>query len=434
MRAVSTSPQRCAAAPRWSAAPSDAPSGRRPAFESGASSAARDTAPRCRSSRRRAAPAAARRARRSARGRRAASVPASTSVIARAANVAAERDEHRAGLGRRAELADTSSAPCRAIERDVRERLDVLHERRASADAALVGSRRHEGRLRGPAVQPLHERRLLAGHEAVGERRRARSARASGRAAALGDGGGHAVVRAAPSPRADGDHDLAGADGGRGCLGAIQHEVRVAAHEERVLVARRLSLDAVARRRPAPRPAATARSLSASESRRRHGRCRPLASICGDQRVRSRRAAPADGRSARRARQRGRAAGGAEQSRQRRRALGAGADASDAHRRDPQTRRREVLRRLASARSSIRSTSAPAKIGDARGIDRRASSGARHRCPCPRRAAARPATRRTRPQCTPRHARSGIRSRRRLVTTSAITRSSARAASPSQIA
>ena len=49
----------------------------------------------------------------------------------------------------------------------------------------------------------------------------------------------------ADCPAADRDDDLPRADGRRSSRCAVQHEVRVDAHEQRVLVARRLALDAV---------------------------------------------------------------------------------------------------------------------------------------------------------------------------------------------
>src|SRR5579859_1128787 len=49
------------------------------------------------------------------------------------------------------------------------ERLDILYERRRSADATLERPRRRERRQAGAAVDELHERRLLAGDEAVGD-------------------------------------------------------------------------------------------------------------------------------------------------------------------------------------------------------------------------------------------------------------------------
>ena len=158
------------------------------------------------------------------------------------ADRAAERDEHRAGLALTAELAE----PVRAVtrdERDVGQRLDVLDERRAPAHASFIGPRRHEGRLGGPAVQPLHEGGLLAGHEAVGRRDELESRLAAG-AGALGDRAGEAPVRARRAA-VDRDHDRACTDARCRRRGAVEHEVRVDPHQQAVLVACGLALDAV---------------------------------------------------------------------------------------------------------------------------------------------------------------------------------------------
>ena len=60
-------------------------------------------------------------------------------------------------------------------ERELRQRLDVLHERGRFADTALERQRRGEGRLGDAPVEELNERRLLSCHESVRDRDRSQA-------------------------------------------------------------------------------------------------------------------------------------------------------------------------------------------------------------------------------------------------------------------
>ena len=74
---------------------------------------------------------------------------------------AAQRDEHRAGVGR----GSRGPPPVRAEagdERDVGEGLDVVDERRPAVDTALERTGRREGGFGVAAVEPVDERGLLA--------------------------------------------------------------------------------------------------------------------------------------------------------------------------------------------------------------------------------------------------------------------------------
>ena len=93
---------------------------------------------------------------------------------------------------RRAELAEPSRAVA-GDQRHVGEGLDVRDERRAPAEAALVGPRRRQGRLHRAAVEGSDQRRLLAGEVRVRDdlhahasprRRRSASARLTAACAA----------------------------------------------------------------------------------------------------------------------------------------------------------------------------------------------------------------------------------------------------------
>ena len=131
-----------------------------------------------------------------------------------------------------------------ADQREVAERLDVLHERRPAVDAAFERPGRHERRLRVAAVQPVDERGLLAGHVAVRSAdhadrapRRSRTARRS----AIARSSTGCTDRAALDAQ---DHLARADDLGRE-HGAVEHEVRRVAHQHDVLEARRLALGAV---------------------------------------------------------------------------------------------------------------------------------------------------------------------------------------------
>ena len=102
-------------------------------------------------------------------------------VDARPTDRARDGEQRRAGLLARAERTEPVGAEARD-QREVRERLDVLHERRRAAEPALERPRRREGRLRVATFERVDERRLLAGDEArTGRPRAATSGR--GRAA-----------------------------------------------------------------------------------------------------------------------------------------------------------------------------------------------------------------------------------------------------------
>ena len=105
-----------------------------------------------------------------------------------------------------------------------------------------------------PPFSQLHERALLAGHEAVGHGHEL-DLLALCRLGALVDGLDGRMCRRCVAADRDDDSPRA-RDRGRDHR-AVQHEVRIDAHQQRVLLARGLALDAVrdhdrarARRRP----------------------------------------------------------------------------------------------------------------------------------------------------------------------------------------
>ena len=142
----------------------------------------------------------------------------------------------------------------------MRERLDVLHERRSAADAALERPRRRERRLRRAAVQEADERGLLTGDERASGQRRGPAPR----------DGRRGVSRRASIASASAPQLQLGATRGRRSPartervgrehGAVENEVRRRTEEHPVLAARRLALrrvddddrPAAARRRPPP--------------------------------------------------------------------------------------------------------------------------------------------------------------------------------------
>ena len=148
---------------------------------------------------------------------------------------ARDRDERRSGLLHASELAEPVR-PVAGHERELGQRLDVLDE-----DSALEGSRRDEGRLRGPAAEAVDERGLLARDEAARDRENLEPDTAL---AALRDRAFQRHQLAGGILR-DGDDRLAGSDGSRGRDRADEHELRRAAEEGLVLVAHRLALGAV---------------------------------------------------------------------------------------------------------------------------------------------------------------------------------------------
>ena len=154
-----------------------------------------------------------------------------------------DRHEHRSGLVDGPELAEPRRPEAGDL-RDVRERLHVLHERRAPADAALERPRRRERWLRRTAVHEVHQRGLFTGdvarrnvHQtdrnwietgspARFDRTRNRRKREMGGAI-------------------DCDHDLRRTDRQRGHHRTVEHEVGEPGHQQLVLRAGRLAFGAV---------------------------------------------------------------------------------------------------------------------------------------------------------------------------------------------
>ena len=126
-------------------------------------------------------------------------------------------------------------------ERQMCERLDVLHERRPPAHTALEGPRRREGRLQRSAVEVADEGGLLAPQVAGPNRR---DADAQLVPVALAD---RALEGAVDVGRVCGDADdrIARAHRRGGRDDAVQDEVRRAAQQHAVLRAHRLGFDAV---------------------------------------------------------------------------------------------------------------------------------------------------------------------------------------------
>ena len=242
---------------------------------------------------------------------------------------AAERDQHGARLLGRAELAEPVGAEA-GDQGDVGERLDVLDECRAGRRTPRSNGRGGTKRgLRGAAVQPLHERRLLAGDEALGggdelDARCARPPRARSAIAAA------TLACAAAAPRPTAITILrAPTARGRG-HGAVEHEMRVDAQEQRVLVARGLALDAVGDDDRAGAPRRPPRSFTA---RREAGAAAPAQPARLDRRD-ERGALAAQGG------QRGRSARGAPRARARRPPAGAAAERARRRRRGRRRRGR----------------------------------------------------------------------------------------------
>ena len=118
------------------------------------------------------------------------------------------------------------------------KRLDVLHERRATVDAAL--ERAAAGRRRPAVVQPAHERRLLAAHESIGH-----ADDLHGMSIWPLQRGGFERRNHGVRLTRDGDIALARAGDRGGSLHPVQHEVRIADHQDLVLGARGLAFDSV---------------------------------------------------------------------------------------------------------------------------------------------------------------------------------------------
>ena len=154
--------------------------------------------------------------------------------------------ERRAG-GLRAAGAAVPGLPGTGDQGDVRERLDVLDEGRPAVDAALEGSRRDR---RGPRVALVHvvdRGRLLArdvplgrGDQLDGDARVEPGPASRPLGQRTRDGGPGGAVRLA-----DVEDDAPRTDRGGRELGAVEHEVRPAGHEDAVLGAERLALGAV---------------------------------------------------------------------------------------------------------------------------------------------------------------------------------------------
>ena len=88
-------------------------------------------------------------------------------VVARAAHVAGHRDDLRAGRLLGAELAEPVGAVLDDV-RDVRERLDVVDQRRALVEALVGGERRLQPRVAALALERVEQRGLLAADVGAG--------------------------------------------------------------------------------------------------------------------------------------------------------------------------------------------------------------------------------------------------------------------------
>ena len=393
MRAVSARPQRALRQrPRSSGrrARRRAVAGR---LRRAARRARRRAAPRCRSSRRRAAPVPARRIRRSARAPSRSGVPDSSSVMPGRPTAPPSVTSIEPGSPFAAELAE----PVR--RRGARSARCWRASRRSGRASGVRARRRSNGRggtkagFAGPPFSHCTSAVSSPATKRSGTRdeldplARARAARARrSRAARL------ACALAASRPTAI--TICARAHGGCRRHGAVEHEVRIDPHQQLVLVARRLALDAVG-----DHDGRAARGDRAQLEVRREARAaasaQPARLDGRDAAPRPRRAARAGGRSARCARPATAASpAGGEQARQR---LGARARVRTATlMARPAARGREVLGRAAGGALSRRSATAPPKIAMQVRIDREHPDRARRRCPCRRRAAA-PRARRDRP-------------------------------------
>ncbi len=163
---------------------------------------------------------------------------------------ARDRDEGSAGVLHEAVGAE-GIGPRPGDHRDVGQRLGVVDQRAAAADAeggALVGS---EGRQGATRVDPADERRLLPGDEAVGRPHEHLGDRRASRRGPFGhgrrDGGGDLLAAFGHA-----DRDPTGAARRGEELGAVEHQVRRAQQEQLVLVAVRLALHRVDEDRAAP--------------------------------------------------------------------------------------------------------------------------------------------------------------------------------------
>ena len=139
----------------------------------------------------------------------------------RPANRARQRDEHRTWLGGGADRAEPGGAEA-CDEREVRKGLDVLHQRRRTADTSL-NSAEVDVRSRGGPPLMTHERGLLAGHEVIGnDDRLQRQLSVQSRRAALM----HSARNARVNRKPNGDHDSLRLEHTRGDDGAVEDEMR----------------------------------------------------------------------------------------------------------------------------------------------------------------------------------------------------------------
>ena len=82
--------------------------------------------------------------------------------VARALDVARDRDELRAGRALRRRAWRTPRRPCAMIVRHGGQRLDVVDQRRALVEALVGGERRLQARVAALALERVEQRRLLA--------------------------------------------------------------------------------------------------------------------------------------------------------------------------------------------------------------------------------------------------------------------------------
>ena len=291
-----------------------------------------------------------------------------------------------------------------------------------------IGPRRHEGRLRGPAVQPLHERGLLAGDEAVGHGDELDPLALAG-AAALGDrarpGSPCALVALRPTAtticaRTDGAAAAAAPSSTRCGLirisrlslwlaGSPSTPFATTMGERPAATAR--SLRCVGK--PAPprprRPLASTAAISALRLAAQRGQAAVARDVRGQRASARPPAAAGAGASAARARRVAPRRSSARPAAGRREVLGGRRGRRQQAQHDRCRRRPRCRRRRRRA-----SSTAPASRAHARAVQR-----------------ARRARRGRRGSARARQRRGARRCRSRLVTTSAITRSSASAPSPS---
>jgi len=123
----------------------------------------------------------------------------------------------------------------------MRERLDVLHQRRRPAQASLTDSRRRRHGCRDAPLDPVHDGASLAGHEPVRRRADPDPDPVEAGAGALGHG---VVDGAAGGPMHD-DHGLPGADELCREDRAVEDKLGRPGHQHLVLRAGRLTFRAI---------------------------------------------------------------------------------------------------------------------------------------------------------------------------------------------